>query len=83
MPTNPIVQNTMQQTIANVGTGAAVSTGVAGYLTQIAPLISVGIALVSAIVAAWFYWLNYKLRKREVDSKIRDRIRRGSSSDQE
>lgn len=54
-------------TMAHIATGAAVGTGISGYLTANATMVTIVIGITSLLIGLLFYVLNYRLNLRQVE----------------
>lgn len=57
----------IQKTLGDMSTGVATSSALVTFLESHASLISLGIGFCGLVLAAVFYWLNYRLKKKEFD----------------
>ncbi len=62
---------TITEALANMSVGAATAIGLFGYIEQHASLFSLLISLCGVIAAIIFYWLNYRMRKKEFKIKLK------------
>lgn len=58
------------ETLANMSVGAATATGFVAWLEKHASLMSLLISALGVTAAIIFYWLNYRLKKREFELKL-------------
>ena len=58
------------ETLANMSVGAATATGLVAWLERHASLFSLLISALGVTAAITFYWLNYRLKKKEFDLKL-------------
>jgi len=63
---------TITETLANMSVGAATALGIVNYVEQHTGLFSLLISSLGVIAAITFYWLNYRMRKKEFELKVRD-----------
>ena len=62
---------TITETLANMSVGAATALGLFGYIEEHASLFSLLISSCGVGAAIIFYWLNYRMRKREFEIKLK------------
>lgn len=62
---------TITETLANMSVGAATALGIVNYVEQHTGLFSLLISSLGVIAAITFYWLNYRMRKKEFDLKLK------------
>lgn len=69
---------TITEALANMSVGAATALGLFGYIEKHASLFSLFISSCGVIAAMVFYYLNYRMRKKEFDLKLKA-AKKGSS----
>ena len=62
---------TLTEALANMSVGAATALGLFGYIEKHASLFSLCISSCGVIAAMVFYYLNYRMRKKEFEIKLK------------
>lgn len=73
-------KETITETLGNMSAGAATATGLIGFVESHTSLFSMLISSCGVIAAIIFYWLNYRMRKKEFNLKLKKLEKENNSS---
>ncbi len=62
-------KDTITESLGNMSVGAVTGLGLASYIESHASLFSLLISACGVVAAITFYWLNYRMRKKEFELK--------------
>lgn len=73
-------KETITETLGNMSAGAGTATGLISFVESHTSLFSMAISGSGVIAAIIFYWLNYRMRKKEYNLRLKKLEKETNSS---